>query len=408
MAEATIAAVAETAVVTAFLERSDGRILVLKRAPDASTFPGRWAGVSGYLEADDALAHAYVELAEETGLGPDAVELLGAGRPLVVRGNGGRDWLVHPFLFRCLDPERVNLNDESVDAQWLEPAALGRLQTVPALEEAYVNAKLAERVRVISEDRVHGAGWLARHAVEALAEAVEHGADPVETGRMLAGARPSMGAVAGAVGRVLAAGRTPEQLVEQASALVAARDRAARAIAALLHSEIDGLIVMTHSASATVREAVIHAQPARVVCTASDPEGEGRPFADDLSADGLTVEVVADEDAEHALETVDVVLVGADSVFRDGSLVNKSGTKKLAEAARDAAKPFYVACETFKLAPFDPQEPDEQAFDLTPAELVTRYFTEDGAFASDEIAALVDRTPFLREGYELLCGDVPA
>jgi hypothetical protein len=31
--------------------------------------------------------------------------------------------------------------------------------------------------------------------------------------------------------------------------------------------------------------------------------------------------------------------------------------------------------------------------------------TEEGVCAPDEIAALVDRTPFLREGYELLHGE---
>ena len=33
---------------------------------------------------------------------------------------------------------------------------------------------------------------------------------------------------------------------------------------------------MTHSASATAREALVHAGPGRVVCTVSEPGGEGR------------------------------------------------------------------------------------------------------------------------------------
>ena len=36
------------------------------------------------------------------------------------------------------------------------------------------------------------------------------------------------------------------------------------------------------------------------------------------------------------------------------------------------------------------------------SEFIDRFVTEEGAFAPEEIAALVDRTPFLREGYELL------
>jgi ribose 1,5-bisphosphate isomerase len=269
---------------------------------------------------------------------------------------------------------------------------------------------VAERVRLISEDRVHGAGWLARQAVEALGEAIAAGADPVEAGRELAAARPSMGAVAGAVSRVLAAGRTDEQLLEQCSALLERRDHAARTIAVLLRPMIEG-VVMTHSASATVREALLHAQPVRVVCTASDPIGEGRLFAEELAAEGLTVDLVADEDAVHAVETADVLALGADTVFLDGSMVNRAGTTALAEAARAAGIDVVVACETFKLAPYE--SPDEaleawgaseleEIFELTDAGAIDRYVTDEGVFTPDEIAVLVDRTPFMREGYALL------
>src|SRR5439155_134205 len=203
----------ETAVVTAFVEAPDGRILLLRRAPSARTYAGRWSGVSGYLEEDDAHERALLEVAEAAELG----------------------------LF------------------------------------------------------------------------------PLELGRALAAARPSMGAVGSAVGRVLAAAREPDQVVAEAQGLLSARERAPRAIAVLLQPDLTGT-VMTHSASATVREALLHSPPDRVVCTVSEPIGEGRGFSEELSAQGLTVELVADEDAEEAVSTVDLLLIGADTVFRDGSL----------------------------------------------------------------------------------------
>lgn len=274
-----------------------------------------------------------------------------------------------------------------------------------------MNATIAAAVKLIQEDRSHGAGWLARHAVEALAQAVEEGADPFEAGRALAGARPAMAAVAGAIGRVLAAGKTEEQLLEQSRALLERRDRAATSIAVLLRPDLEGT-VMTYSESATVREALVHARPGRVVCTVTEPHAEGRRFADDLTAEGLTVDLVADDDAPHALRSVDLFVVGADSVYYDGSLVNRSGTSDLAAAANEAGVPVVVACETFKLAPFRPPEhaedwgdlpaSEEETFDLTPAERIDRYVTEEGIFSPDDIAALFDQTPFLREGYELL------
>lgn len=266
-----------------------------------------------------------------------------------------------------------------------------------------MDVDLERRIAVIRDDREHGAGWLARVAVEALADAVSEGADPLETGRALARVRPRIGAIAGAVGRVLAASRSPEQLSEEAAALVARRQRAANSIAVLLSPHLHGT-VMTHSASATVREALLRTPPDRIVCTASDPDGEGRRFGEELEAENLAVEVVADEDAEHAVATVDLLLLGADAVFADGSLVNKTGTSGLAAAAHEASVPVIVACETFKLAPFEPQDPNAERWDLTPPECIDTYVTEEGAFTPADIAALVDRTPFLRQGAELLRG----
>jgi len=267
-----------------------------------------------------------------------------------------------------------------------------------------VHAELTERVERIAADDRHGGSWLAKEAVEAVVEAARLGEDPLALAREIVAAKPGIGAIAGALGRVLLAGRTPEQLVEEATALIAGRERAAAAIAVLLSQELSEKVVMTHSASATAREALLYAQPARVVCTVSEPIGEGRAFSEELSEAGLTTELVADEDAEHAVATVQILLLGADTVFRDGSLLNKAKTNGLTKAAKIAGVPVIVACEVLKLAPDDPIEPDEERVDVTPPEQIDRIVTEEGEFAADEISVLIDRTPFLREGYELLRG----
>jgi translation initiation factor 2B subunit (eIF-2B alpha/beta/delta family) len=263
-----------------------------------------------------------------------------------------------------------------------------------------VNERQAQAIERVRTDDKHGASWLAREAVEAVAEVLELGEDPVPLARELVRARPAMGAIPGALGRILAAGRTPEQMAEEARALMEGRERATRSIAVLLQPYIEG-VVMTHSASATVREALVHTPPDRVVCTVSEPGGEGRELADELTAAELTVEVVDDSDAAHAVATVDLLLVGADTVFRDGALVNKVGTSDLARAAKEAGRPVIVACEVIKVAPVDAHDPGEWRFDLTSPEHIDRFVTEEGIFAPEEIPALVDRTPFLRDGYAL-------
>jgi translation initiation factor 2B subunit (eIF-2B alpha/beta/delta family) len=266
-----------------------------------------------------------------------------------------------------------------------------------------MDTKFAERVERVATDDKHGASWLAREAVEAVAEAIELGEDPLPLARELVRARPAMGAIAGALGRVIAAGRSPEQMADEARALVEARERAAKAIAVLLAPYLEG-VVMTHSASATVKEALLHTPPQRVVCTVSDPGGEGRELAEELRAEGLTADVVDDPDADHAVGTVNLLLIGADTVFRDGSLVNKVGTEGLARAAKRAGLPVIVACEVIKLSPAEPRDPGEERFDLTEPQWIDRYVTEEGDYAPDEIAGLIDRTPFLRDGYALLLG----
>jgi translation initiation factor eIF-2B subunit delta len=279
---------------------------------------------------------------------------------------------------------------------------------------------LAERVARLRSDRSHGGSWMARQAVEALAEVAAEATESTEellerldaAGRELAASRRAMGAIAGAVGRVLAAAHReahlpPEELrrvvEEEVQGLVGSRERAAAAIAVQVRPALTDALVLTHSASGTVREAVLHARPALVICTVSAPFEEGRAFAEDLRSSGLEVELVEDADAEDALDRASLFLIGADTVFRNGAVANKVGTRPLAEAAEQRRIRTIVACEVLKLAPHDaPERIEDEHFDVTPPELVDEIVTEEGAYTSDDIGSLVDRTPFLAEGYALL------
>jgi translation initiation factor 2B subunit (eIF-2B alpha/beta/delta family) len=285
----------------------------------------------------------------------------------------------------------------------------------------YVATILGERVAELRSDRRHGASWMARRAVEGLVDVAEQQAATGEellerlvgAGRELAGTRPGVGAVAGAVGRLLAAANRHAQLEadqlrqlvrEEAQSLLDGRRRAGASIAIQLRERLGDSVVLTHSASATVREALLLTPPERVICTVSSPQEEGRPFADELREAGLEVELVEDGKAPRELEWATLLLLGADTVFRCGTLSNKEGTRALAEAAADEGVPAIVACEVMKLAPITAAEAPVApgTVELTPPELIDQVVTEEGAFVVEEIPALVDRTPFLREGYALL------
>ena len=115
---------------------------------------------------------------------------------------------------------------------------------------------------------------------------------------------------------------------------------------------------------------------------------------------------MADVAAATVLSTgrVDAVIVGADRVAANGDVANKVGTFGLAVLARRFGVPFYVAvprstldpdCPDGASIPIEERGADEvrgygglvwaadvdvfnPAFDVTPAELVTAWITEDG------------------------------
>jgi ribose 1,5-bisphosphate isomerase len=282
---------------------------------------------------------------------------------------------------------------------------------------------LAATVEELRSNRTNGGSWMARRAIEALLEVV---AEPVSSteelqerlqsaARELAMARPAMGAITHAVGRLAASAQTASHLgpddlqrliSEEANGLIASRERAAASIAIHLAPRLTDALVLTHSNSATVREAVAHTPPAKVFCTVSGPFEEGLRLAEDLRAEGIDVEIVDGDELTRALAGTSFVLVGADTVYEDGSVKNKIGTRPLAERARDAGVRTIVACELLKLAPIPPptEEDEPELRDTTPPDLVDEVVTEEGAVAPEDVRSVIERTPFLRDGYRLLKG----
>ena len=131
----TIPGVEEVRVVTAFLERDDGRILLLERSRSVGSFQGRWAGVSGFLEDPTPLDQAYREVREEVGVAREALELRTSGTPVLAR-DGARIFIVYPFRFRVHDPD-IRLDWEHVRAEWVDPSEIRRRPTVPKLDRVW-------------------------------------------------------------------------------------------------------------------------------------------------------------------------------------------------------------------------------------------------------------------------------
>jgi uncharacterized protein len=138
-----IPAVKEQHVVTALLRDPEGEILLLKRSAKVSTYQGKWAGVSGYLEGVPAREQALREVKEEVGLDPAQLGSPIEG-PLVYVRQGTVGFVVHPVLLPVKHP-RTRLNWENTEHAWVKPADLSKHETVPKLSKVWHVLDLAQR-----------------------------------------------------------------------------------------------------------------------------------------------------------------------------------------------------------------------------------------------------------------------
>jgi len=287
-----------------------------------------------------------------------------------------------------------------------------------------ISPRISQAIESISQDRTHGASWLARDAANVLTHSLEE--CPAQTAaellsylreiaRALAQAQPSMAAVSNAVGSIVLAARekAPGGLpAMRRAALARARqiidswDKASRRIVRHAERTLPRGAIMTHSYSATtfavLERLALRGSP--IIVTESAPLNEGKTTARLLARLSVPVTLISDAQAAAFMAEAEAVLVGADTVFANGSVVNKVGTCALALLARNARVPFYVATETLKVAPGRPEAsqkaPEERQpglaipavyFDLTPPRLVTALITEEGPFAPREIRPLAKR-----------------
>jgi translation initiation factor eIF-2B subunit delta len=266
--------------------------------------------------------------------------------------------------------------------------------------------EIAAAVKRIREDREHGARQLALEALQSLAE-VAAGAEDSELrewARALVLARPMMAAIENAMAlaweRCQATGDPAQGVAEAIERLESAADGMTAAARGVIPR--DTLITLTYSSA--VIEVLSRLRPRRVIVSESRPLYEGQRTARALAGQGISLTLITEAQMALFVREAEAVVVGADSVQPDGSLVNKVGTHLLALAARAEKVPVYVLADTLKVAaPSQPkrfaaeegkrQEVSRQRwlevrnvyFEVTPARLVTAYVTEEGVRKPSEV-----------------------
>jgi translation initiation factor 2B subunit (eIF-2B alpha/beta/delta family) len=289
--------------------------------------------------------------------------------------------------------------------------------------------QIASAVGRIARDHRRGASSLADAALSILllAKPSPDGGTPrgwvrsvVSLGDRLAALRPSMPAIENAVARTLAGFAAQAKRAgspAEAYAFLAARVRAQRTdlrrareqtanTFAREFSWVRRPLVYSASSAAAASLIALRRAPQRVTVCESRPLFEGRRMARQLRS-GLTsrrpIEVITEAQAGLALGTCDIVVVGCDAIFADGSVANKAGTALIAGAARRHGVPLLVVGDSYRYAarsryrteqhppaevwrnPPPGVRPRNTAFEVVPAQLIHRIVIEQLVLRTQQV-----------------------
>lgn len=277
-----------------------------------------------------------------------------------------------------------------------------------------MNPEIADKIEAIGLDRVHGASWLSREALAVLKLAAERSqatssddfwAEIGDVAQKLMAAKPAMAPITNAVSRFVselsAKSKEDKDLDSlrgfarsRCDELIAESEQAALKVAQIAAQMIaEGEQLMTCSYSSTICQAfmVAEAEGKHFEVLIAESKFGGRAYGELTAAElqryNIPVELVPDGDIKHNMPRVSKVLVGADSILADGTLINGIPTYELARAARESDVPVYSVCETAK---FNAQSQIElePGFDRIPPDLVTGIITERRLIKPEEVRGM--------------------
>jgi len=284
--------------------------------------------------------------------------------------------------------------------------------------------KLKEIARKIKTMEIRGAGRIARAAAAELRDYADRlSAKDIDdfnkkmkyAAELLVSTRPTAVSLPNAVRAVMRyRGETAEEakssIKKLADEFIDSSENAVKRIGEIGARRVrDGDTIMTHcnSSAAISIMAAAHEQgkKIKVIATESRPRLQGLITIKQLDALGIETSLIVDSAVRYFMKDVDLVIMGADAVTVNGSVINKIGTSQLALAAHEARKNVIIAAETYKFSPrtilgelveIEERESSEvigmemlrgcsnvsvknPAFDVTPREYVDLICTEVGA-----------------------------
>lgn len=306
---------------------------------------------------------------------------------------------------------------------------------VRAIDQRLLPAKLRivsiatheEMARAISDMTVRGAPSIGAAGAYGMALAQKQGKVLTRAARLLKATRPTAHDLFHAVDLMLAEKDDIVGAAERYADDIVAKCRDIGETGARLIK--DGNRILTHcnagalatvdygTALAPIRVAHRRGKDIFVYVDETRPRLQGaRLTAWELGNEGIDHAIIVDNAAGHYMRRdVDLVLVGADRIARNGDFANKIGTYEKAVLAKENGVPFYVAApaSTFDLSirdgariPIEERHQDEvlviegariapgkakalnPAFDVTPARYVKGFITEKGIVKPPDFSRL--------------------
>ena len=278
-----------------------------------------------------------------------------------------------------------------------------------------------DTAKKISSMEVRGAGRIARAAAAALRDyaislriqdAEDFDAEMKKAANVLLATRPTAVSLSNAIRMVLRYRSNDVEgakaaIVSNANRFIQNSEMAVERIGEIGARRIrNGDTILTHcnsmAALSIIKKASKSEKGIRVIATESRPRWQGRLTIAMLEEMGIETELIVDSAVRSAMNDVNLVVVGADVITANGSLVNKIGTAQIALCAHEARTGFMVAAETYKFSPqtimgelvqIEERSPEEvlpgiakykhirvrnPAFDVTPHNYIDIICTEVG------------------------------
>jgi ribose 1,5-bisphosphate isomerase len=147
-----------------------------------------------------------------------------------------------------------------------------------------------------------------------------------------------------------------ESVISNASHFIENSEKALEKIGQIGSRRIrDGDVILTHCNSLAALSVISAAHKSgkniKVIATESRPRFQGITTIGMLDQMGIETELIVDSAARSVMNEVNLVVVGADVITANGTLVNKIGTAQIALFAHEARTSFMVAAETYKFSP---------------------------------------------------------